>query len=162
MGARYVSCIKYVVKNVCLLPVWSPVATIYLLGWRSFSRYNKMYQASPCHIRLCVSSPLTHSIPSLDNCLLLCGFYSRLRCHRSTCVRLIRPPPDYWYTSFFALAGPGSLHENGVSAFSRDPTSKAILTTSDASSTTLGSIPIPGICKLRLAVQIHFHSYFLR
>ena len=38
------------------LPVSPSVATIYLLGSRSFSRYHLVYQTSPCHIRLFSSS----------------------------------------------------------------------------------------------------------
>ena len=44
---------------------------------------------------------------------------SALYCFAS--VRCFSPPLDYWYTSFFLLAGPGSVHEVVVSAFSRNP-----------------------------------------
>ena len=35
------------------------------------------------------------------------------------------PPLDFWYTSFFFLAGPCPLHEIAVSAFSRSPLGRA-------------------------------------
>ena len=38
---------------------------------------------------------------------------------------LFPPPPDYWHTSFFFLAGPGPLHEIAVTAFSRSPLGRA-------------------------------------
>ena len=59
-----------------------------------------------------------HDIP-------LCGFSSRLRCHRCTSVRPIPPPPDYLHTPFFFLAGPGPLHDNEVSSFLRSPLRRA-------------------------------------
>ena len=42
-----------------------------------------------------------------------------------TSVHLLLPPPGYWHTSFFFLAGPGHLHESAVSAFSRSPMGRA-------------------------------------
>ena len=46
-------------------------------------------------------------------CVLL---YCRLHCHKGISVHLRPAPPDYWYTSFFCLAGPGPLHKNATSA----------------------------------------------
>ena len=40
-------------------------------------------------------------------------------CHKDTSVHPLPPPLNYWYTSFFFLAGPDPLHEIAVSAFSR-------------------------------------------
>ena len=40
-------------------------------------------------------------------------------------MRLVPPPLHSWYTSFFVLVGPGSLHEFAVSAFSRFPLGRA-------------------------------------
>ena len=40
-------------------------------------------------------------------------------------MRLLPPPPDSWYTSFFILADPGTLHENAVPAFSSTPLGRA-------------------------------------
>ena len=56
---------------------------------------------------------LTHpGFPTTFHILLLCEFYSLLLCHETACVHLLLPPPAYWYTSFFFVAGPGHLHEN--------------------------------------------------
>ena len=43
----------------------------------------------------------------------------------SLCAFLRPPPPGYGYTSFLCLAGPGPLHKNAVSAFSRGPLGRA-------------------------------------
>ena len=40
-------------------------------------------------------------------------------------MHLLPPPLDYWFTSFFFLAGPGPLHEIVVSAFSRSRLGRA-------------------------------------
>ena len=60
------------------LPVSPSVATIYLLGWQSFSRYFLVYQTSPCRTRLfSTSSPLTHPVPPcIFHILPQCEFYS--------------------------------------------------------------------------------------
>ena len=54
LGAHYVFSVCYI-GTFCLscpLAVSPSVPTIYLVGWRSFSRYYLVYQTSPCHIRL--------------------------------------------------------------------------------------------------------------
>ena len=88
-----------------------------------------MCQTPPCLMFLSPSSPLpTHPVPPVHftiSCHFICEFYSLLLCHTGTSVRL-HPPPGYWYTSFFFMqAGPGSLHELAVSAFSRSPLGRA-------------------------------------
>ena len=40
-------------------------------------------------------------------------------------MRLLPPPTDYWYTPSLFLAGPGALHENALSAFSRSQLGRA-------------------------------------
>ena len=50
-----------------------------------------MYQTSPCHIRLFSSSPAHPVPPCIFHIIPLCEFYSRLLCHKGTCVHL--PPP---------------------------------------------------------------------
>ena len=59
--------------------------------------------------------------PCTTHIILLCEIYFLLLCHTGTPVHLLRPPPGYWYTSFFFLAGPGYLLEIAVAAFSRSP-----------------------------------------
>ena len=67
-----------------------------------------------------------HSVPPcIFHTLPLCEFYSLLLCHKGTSVLFPPPPPDYWPTSFFFLAGPGPLHEIAVSAFLRSPLGRA-------------------------------------
>ena len=48
-----------------------------------------------------------------------------LLCHTGTSVHLLPPPPGYWYTSFFFMAGPGHPHQIAVSAFSQSPLGRA-------------------------------------
>ena len=67
-------------------------------------------------------SSFNTSRSSSYNSLLLACVGSTLYCFatRRTSVHLRPPPPGYWYTSFFFLAGPGHLHEVSISAlFSR-------------------------------------------
>ena len=44
---------------------------------------------------------------------------------RTSELHLLPPPPGFWYTPFFFLAGPSSLHEIAVSAFQRSPLGRA-------------------------------------
>ena len=104
---------------LCLLPGWPSVAIIYLLGWQSYSRYYLVYQNfSMSHPLIFLISSSSASRPSLYSSPRLPQreLYSRLHCHKGTSVR---PPPNYWYTSFFFLAGLGPLHEIAVSALSQ-------------------------------------------
>ena len=86
-----------------------------------------------------------------------------LLCHKSTSLHLLLPPLDYWYTSFFFLAGPGPLHEIAVSAFSRSPLGRAnnysilLLLLTPAKSL---SVPPLSPCFLELAFPL-FLSFFL-
>ena len=121
--------IIYYLETVCSsypLPVSLPVspsaATIYLLGWRSFSRYSLVYQTLPCHIRLISSSLLTHPVPPcICYILLLCESYSLLLYHTGTYVHPC--PPDYWHISFFRTSR--SPTQNRSFSFSRSPLGRA-------------------------------------
>ena len=73
------------------------------------------------------------------------------------------PPFDYWYTSFFFLAGPGLPYEITVSAFSRSPLGRvntflflSLLLTHHISSSVLPPSP----CLLALAFPF-FLSFLL-
>ena len=120
----------YYIETVCLsylIPVSLFVATIYLLGWRYFSRYSLVYQSPLCYICLFSPSPLTRPLPPcLFRILLLCEYHSVVLCHTGTYLHPRRPPED-WYMFLFFLVGPGPLHEirNAVSAFSRSPLGRA-------------------------------------
>ena len=100
---------------------------MYLLRYRSFSRYYLKYQACPCHVRLSSSCPpvlVEHSVPPPTVHILAppCGLYAGLRCHKGRSVCLLPSPPRYWYkysTITFFLTGSGPLRENVFSAFSR-------------------------------------------
>ena len=81
------------------LPLWLPVVTICLLGWRLFPRYYSMYRTSPCHTHLLSSSPLTSSVPQSTVHYQVCRLYSRLRRHTGSSVHLLLPPPDCWCNS---------------------------------------------------------------
>ena len=147
-------------RNFCLsypLRVSPSVATIYLVSPR-------------IAIVLSLSSAANFSMPRLSIFLVTSNTspsslytshshhyvsHSLLLCHRGTSARLL--PLDYWFTSFFFLAGPDPLHEIVVSAFSRRPLGRAntfsflcLLVTP----VNLLRVPPPSPCFLALAFPL--------
>lgn len=74
------------------------------------------------------------------------------------CNFCLQSLPDYWYTSFFFLVGPGLLHEIVVSAFSRSPLGR-VSTLSFISLLTsrisLNALPLPPIVS-----TLAFHVFY--
>ena len=81
----------------------------------------------PHRIRLFSSSPRTHPSLNISHAPTVTSnvYCYVLVCHKRIRVHLLPPPPNYWYTSFLFLAGPGPLYEPTVSAFSRSPYGRA-------------------------------------
>ena len=102
---RSFRCFHVLHKMVCLsypLTVLPSVATIYLLGRRSLSRYSLVYQTLLCHIGLLCSSPLlTHPVPPcIFHIILQCDSYSLSYCCATRAHMRIRVLlPSYWHIS---------------------------------------------------------------
>ena len=73
-----------------------------------FSLLSSVSNFSMSHSSIFLISNISRS-PLYIHLLPLCEFYPILLCHKGTSV-LFPPPPDYWHTSFFFLAGPDPLH----------------------------------------------------
>ena len=110
LGAHYVLAVCFI-NIFCLPPCCFAVCghnlspTIAIV----FSLLSSVPNFSMPHSFIFLISNTSRS-PGMFHILPLCEFYSLLLCHKGTSLLLFPPPLDYWYTSFFFLAGPGPLH----------------------------------------------------
>ena len=97
------------------------MATIYILGYQSFSRYfmsqssvSLIFPSNTSRSSLCIYFTFSYCVGSTLSCLA-----ARAQLYIfSLPVRLPPPPPPgYWYTSIFFLASSAPLHEIAVSFF---------------------------------------------